>query len=272
MPDVTSIIQQAIEHYKPGGEFATTRGTQLAEKRGAAIAGAEAGLVGRGLAGTTVGAAIPAAFEQQIATPWRTETEMMRGGRLMEAVLAKAGFAERAEARASAEALAREEMELRQKLADRQISLQEYMAATARIAARRQEAGGGAGAGAGGFGPEPGFGFGPGDEAGTAGTGYDVDYINQLLGTLMDGGDAAAGEDYTGWTHFPAGGGEGYEVDPTWRPSGEYEGGVIVSESFGEAPRYPIRPGQPSRFGGAGRQPSMTDLGRMAEQWLTESF
>lgn len=142
MADVTSMLQEAIEHYRPGGEFATVRGRQLVEKKGTAIAGAEAGLVGRGLAGTTVGMAIPAAFEQQIAAPWRTETEMMRGGRLMEAVLAQAGFAERESAREQQAALAKAQMALEEKLRNREISVQEYNAATARIAAR----GGGGGA------------------------------------------------------------------------------------------------------------------------------
>ena len=125
MPDVMSIIQQAIEHYKPEGEFAQTRAEQLEQTRGKTTAAMEAGLVGRGLAGTTVGAAIPAAFEQQVAAPWRTQTEMLRGGRLMEAVLAKAGFAERLTARELETQLARERMALQERLTRMGVGAQE---------------------------------------------------------------------------------------------------------------------------------------------------
>lgn len=125
MPDVTSLIQQAIEHYKPGGEFATVRAKQLGERKGTFTAAAESQLVGRGMGGTTLAAGIPAAFEQQVGAPWRTETEMMRGGRLMEAVLAKAGFAERETARQLEVRLAMERMNLQRELQDRSLSAQE---------------------------------------------------------------------------------------------------------------------------------------------------
>lgn len=133
MANVTSLLQQAIEHYKPGGEFATVRAEQLKGKERTVTAGMESQLVGRGLAGTTVGAAIPAAVEQQVSAPWRTETEMMRGGRLMEAVTAQAGFQERAQARRSAEQLARERMELQRDLQDVSLSAQEKAAKQGRL-------------------------------------------------------------------------------------------------------------------------------------------
>jgi len=133
MPDVMSLIQQAIEHYQPGGEFATTRARQLEEKRGITTAGMEAQLVGRGLAGTTVGAAIPAAFEQQVGAPWRTQTEMLRGGRLMEAVLAGAGFEERKGARELEARLARERMQLQKDLQNLSLSAQERAAKEQRL-------------------------------------------------------------------------------------------------------------------------------------------
>lgn len=123
-----SMLQQAIEHYKPGGEFATVRAEQLKGKVGTVKAGMESQLVGRGLAGTTVGAAIPAAIEQQVAAPWRTETEMMRGGRLMEAVLAGAGFEERKLAREQEEKLARDRMALQEQLTRMGIGAQEQQA------------------------------------------------------------------------------------------------------------------------------------------------
>jgi len=225
--EAPSILKQAIEYYKPGGEFAGIRGEQLAAKKGTYTAGAEAQLVGRGLAGTTVGAAIPGAFEQEVATPWRTETEMFRGARLMEAVLAQAGYSERQTAREQEVAIANAQMELQRQLAMRQISAQEYSTAMQSLASRSSggtspseqffarsaaetAAFGKEGAGAGGGG----------------GAGGGAGYAGRLLDSLEGGG----GETGSPYAEQLAGGeksladwlGEGYTY---YGPGGQYIGG-----------------------------------------------
>ena len=128
MEDVTKLIGEAIERYRPGGEFAETRAAQLAEKKRVALPEMEAGLVGRGLTGTTVAAAIPSRFEMEVGKPWETETAMLRSGRLMESILAKAGFMEREMGRDLQRELAQLEADLREKLTNKQITSQEYIA------------------------------------------------------------------------------------------------------------------------------------------------
>lgn len=117
--DILAVIEEAIQHYRPEGEFAETRAEQLKERKPRYTAEAQAQITSRGLAGTTVGAAIPATFERTVAKPWRTETEMLRGQRLMDAIMAKAGIMERATAREEQLGLSREEMELQKLLAKR---------------------------------------------------------------------------------------------------------------------------------------------------------
>ncbi|GAG60229.1 unnamed protein product [marine sediment metagenome] len=135
--DTLGVLEKAIEQYKPGGAFARTRAEQLAEKKATVVPSMRAELVGRGLAGTTVGAGIPAAYEQQVAKPWRTETEMLRGQRLMDAIMAKAGVMERTETREMQERMAKEERDLREKLAKAELSSRERQAALSRLATIR---------------------------------------------------------------------------------------------------------------------------------------
>jgi len=125
--DILAVLKEAIEQYRPGGAFATARAKQLARKKATVIPGMEAQLVGRGLAGTTVGAAIPTRFEEEVAKPFETETEMLRSARLTESILAKAGILERMEAREAQSELAKKQMELQKQLAEKQITSQEYM-------------------------------------------------------------------------------------------------------------------------------------------------
>ena len=199
--EAPSILKQAIKQYQPGGTFATARAEQLGRRERTVTAGMEAGLVGRGLAGTTVGAAIPAAVEQQVSAPWRTETEMMRGARLMEAVLAQAGFTERQTAREQEVAIANAQMELQQRLANKQINIQEYNAATARLSARG--AGGGTTST---IGRHDTLSRDTKKYAGTTGA-ADIPYLNELLKSLDEGeGNLREPGDIV----FPAGGGGAY--------------------------------------------------------------
>lgn len=206
--DITAIIEEAIKHYRPGGEFAGVRAEQLAEKKATIVPEMRAELVGRGLAGTTVGAAIPGRFEREVAKPWRTQTEMLRSARLMESILAKAGFAERAEARKSAEDLAREEMELRERLQSEALSAQERFAAEQRLheIGMQQRATGGAGATI----PWGSYGALAGDEGGVgAGAGAGIGQHPGTYPSPFDGGDGAIPE---GWRFTPG------NMGGTWSP------------------------------------------------------
>lgn len=145
--EALSMIEEAIAQYKPGGAFATSRGQQLAQKKATIVPKMQADLSSRGLSGTTLGAAIPAQFEQEVATPWNTETDLLRSQNLMQAILAKAGFAERASAQQQEKELAQAQMALQEKLANKQISMEEYKNATARLAAMGGGGGGGGGRG-----------------------------------------------------------------------------------------------------------------------------
>ena len=98
--DIMGILEKAIAQFSPGGEFAKSRGEQLETKRGKYTAAAQQSLVGAGLSGTTVTASVPAAFEEEVARPYQTETDLLRSSRLMEALMAKAGFLERQSAAA----------------------------------------------------------------------------------------------------------------------------------------------------------------------------
>jgi len=274
--EAPSILKQAIEYYKPGGEFAGIRSKQLEAKKGTYTAAAEAQLVGRGLAGTTVGAAIPGAFEQEVATPWRTETEMFRGARLMEAVLAQAGYSERQTAREQEVAIANAQMELQQRLANKQISVQEYNAATSRLAAR-----GGGGSDAGTtrqLAPNvprqyvPGLGMTSRQELWGGGTGGDEFSLPPSLLSLGTGGGTAGGGEP--WTKFPAGGGEPYQVPA---PTGDEFGGVLPGVmGAGSYNPYTYSP-EGHYIGGLSIEAAKHeaelwrgDLANLGEKWLTE--
>lgn len=196
--DILAVIEEAIQRYRPGGEFAKTRGEQLRETKTTYVPQARSELVSRGLAGTTMGAAIPARFEKTVAKPWRTQTEMLRGQSLMEAIMAKAGIMERAGARESQEVLVREQMEQQRELALANIRSREIAAA-----------GGGGGAGGGGVGGRGEFerwgsytlgGGGGGGGAGAGDTGgYGGDYGGMGRGYAGGWGAGVLGTGEGGW-------------------------------------------------------------------------
>ena len=216
--EILKMLEQAVEHYRPGGEFAGIRGEQLAEKKSTIIPGMRSELVGRGLTGTTIGGAIPAAFEQQVAKPWQTETEMLRSGRLMEAILAKSGIMERTGARDQQAELQREKMRLDEMLANRQITAQEHQAALDRaqqmaLGKMQQKSLGGGGGGGGGGGS----------------TGFMEGYGNYQDGVYVGGLGAKSGtaggapQPHSGGYPSPYGGGGGGDDAPV-----EWAKGVTI--------------------------------------------
>lgn len=141
MPDANlmDLIDKALETYKVGGAFEKQRGAQLKTAERKYTTGAKASLVGRGLSGTTIAASIPGAFEQDVAAPYRTETERLRSGQEMNSLLTKAGFLER-----------EQERKLREQIAADQVESQKYSSSMAAAAAVHGRGGGGGGSGGGG--------------------------------------------------------------------------------------------------------------------------
>jgi hypothetical protein len=115
--DIMAALDKVIGTYKAGGDFATGRAESLKGKERKYTAGAQQGLVSRGLSGTTIAASIPAAFEQDVAAPFRTQTEQMRSAAEMQGLLAKAGFLSADEERAMRERLAASDIASREKIA-----------------------------------------------------------------------------------------------------------------------------------------------------------
>lgn len=139
--DILGVIEEAIKGYRPGGEFAKSREEQLAEKRATVIPQMQSQLVGRGLTGTTVGMAIPTTFEQEVAKPFQTETELLRSQRLMESIMAKAGIMQTQRAQDIQVQLAQQQMDLQKQLQTGQITSQEYLAKLDRTLQERLQTG-----------------------------------------------------------------------------------------------------------------------------------
>ncbi|KKN77439.1 hypothetical protein LCGC14_0359980 [marine sediment metagenome] len=246
--DIMKIIGTAIERYRPGGEFSETRASELAEKKRIAIPQMQAGLVSRGLAGTTVAAAIPSRFEMETAKPWQTETEKLRSSALMDAILAKAGFMERESGRDLQLKLAREEADLRQRLQNQQISSQQFIALLENARARSRNealaernridaAGGGGGAGGDGGGTTGGY----GSSYGGVGTTY-----SEVSGGAGGGSYA---DPLAGQPMFTAEGGVGMYLGGQRSLSGEQ---VDWGQNYGDVPNSTAEATQRISSGGAG--------------------
>jgi hypothetical protein len=137
-------LEKVLETYKTGGEFNKQRTQQLGAAEKKYTTGAQAQLTTRGLAGTTIAASIPAAFEQEMGAAFRTETERLRSTQEMNALLAKAGFME-----------SESDRQLKLQMQQTDIEAGKYsssMDAASRIAAAKYSGGGGGGGGSGGGG------------------------------------------------------------------------------------------------------------------------
>jgi hypothetical protein len=115
--DVMAALDKVLQTYKAGGEFSQQRASQLKGAERKYTAGAQQGLVSRGLSGTTIAQSIPSAFEQEVGAPYRTETERLRSGQEMQGLLAKAGFLSKADELAMREKLSAASITSREKIA-----------------------------------------------------------------------------------------------------------------------------------------------------------
>jgi len=96
---ITSILDQIISRYQPGGAFGKAALSTLEQRKGKTIAKQKQSLVSSGLGGTTIGAGLGSKFEQEVGTPFRLGVEEQRIGALTQAMQAKAGFMERESAK-----------------------------------------------------------------------------------------------------------------------------------------------------------------------------
>ena len=72
-------------------------------------------LISSGLGGTSVGAGLETKYEQEVGQPFRLGVEEARTGALTQAMMAKAGFAEREQARAQEERLQKQQMAIQER-------------------------------------------------------------------------------------------------------------------------------------------------------------
>lgn len=228
---VMKALEKVLTTYGTGGAFQEERAEQLETAKKKYTTGAQAGLAGRGLAGTTIAASIPAAFEQEIGAGFKTETERLRSAAEMQALIAKAGFLESAEERA-----------LRERLADREAQAEkDRLAAEKGMSALQAAAQVHAARGGGGAGDRGTF--------GTAGGGWPERFSTSRTagGTVGAGG---ATQHFGAGGGFTVGGGGGGGA-ATW--GGVYEGGQRIDvPAAGED------------------QTSLSDLAAFGEQWMKE--
>jgi hypothetical protein len=239
---VMEALDKVLTTYKSGGAFATQRAEQLKGEERRYTAGAQQGLVSRGLSGTTIAASIPSAFEQEVAAPYRTETERLRSGQEMQGLIAKAGFLDAQQEREQRAALAQEEIDAAMKRLQEQIAAQKgatSMEAAGRVAAAKAGRGGGGGAGGGG---------------GTAGFGARAAASAARVAASRTGaGGAGVG---AGGATQHIGGGGGFDI------GGAGYGGAIPT-----GPTEVITdPG--AGAGAGGGVTSMEDLAKMAQEWM----
>lgn len=98
--DIIGLLDSIIKRYSPGGGFGEAEKALLGREKTKAMASGQQRLVSAGLSGTTVGAGMEQRWEEERGMPARLQLEDTRTQRLTEAMGAKAGYLERAEARA----------------------------------------------------------------------------------------------------------------------------------------------------------------------------
>jgi hypothetical protein len=91
-PEVMGLFTQAMERFKPGGEFGKRELSLLARAKKKHMASSAQRMVSAGLGGTTVPMAEEARFEEERGDPLRAGFEETRTSRLNELLMAQAGY------------------------------------------------------------------------------------------------------------------------------------------------------------------------------------
>jgi len=89
------IYDSVIQQYQPGGSFGMGAEALYQSGKSQAIALGMQNLVSNGLSNTTIAAALPIKYEEEVGTPFRLQLEDMRMSRLAEAQIGKASAMER---------------------------------------------------------------------------------------------------------------------------------------------------------------------------------
>ena len=97
--NISNILNEIIARYQPGGGFGKAATKVYEQQKGKSLASSRQSLVSAGLGGTSVGAGLETAYEQEVGQPFRLGVEEARTGALTQAMMAKAGFMEREGAR-----------------------------------------------------------------------------------------------------------------------------------------------------------------------------
>lgn len=92
MASISEVLDKIIKQYQPGGDFGKAELALLKRAKTKAMAGVGQQLVSAGLAGTTAGAGAAQRWEEETGMPARLKLEDVRTERLVQALLAKAGF------------------------------------------------------------------------------------------------------------------------------------------------------------------------------------
>lgn len=93
---VTSLFDQIIKQYQPGGDFGAHEKALLGRARTKSLASSYQNAVSSGLSGTSVPEAHAAKFDEEIGSPTMLGIEKTRVQALINAMLQKAGYMERA--------------------------------------------------------------------------------------------------------------------------------------------------------------------------------
>ena len=94
---IEAIFDEIIRRYGPGGTFGRAAEAQLERRKLRDVAAGMQQMVSSGLYGTTVAAALPKKWEEEVGAPARLTLEDIKMQRLSQAQLGKAGFLERIE-------------------------------------------------------------------------------------------------------------------------------------------------------------------------------
>ncbi|MBE3139517.1 MAG: hypothetical protein IMZ53_02935 [Thermoplasmata archaeon] len=116
--DIMSVIEEAIQQYAPGGQFAQARETQLSKTRTSTTGKMYSNLIKSGLSGVETMSGVPQQFETEVGQPYGIETELLRTGKLMEAILAKSGILQHSQDVATSVSEAQKDRDAAQKIAE----------------------------------------------------------------------------------------------------------------------------------------------------------
>ena len=95
--EIRSLFDEIISMYKPGGSYGAGTEAMLGREKQKYLGSAMQNLISSGMYGSTMTAAMPKKFEEEVGMPTRAKLEDLRYDRLASALGQKASFVERIE-------------------------------------------------------------------------------------------------------------------------------------------------------------------------------